>query len=405
MKNKMIGALAVLSVLTCVVFSTGVSLARYVNSTTVSAVYAPPPEADTLASTARVYDFGCWNLGDADDCDAVIRLTGAVPLKGTLRFTWDAVTANAKDIAVVADGFNASNGAYAINEADGRLDFPFSLLISGTTRVGVATLDVTWTPDGKTEPTLSACYLVALNPSAASGSLGGVAAQFVHDDTGFVTGDLLYAVLDVPGTYAGAMIAPGLNLNKTFSVGTQYFTDAYPQGVTLLRASALYLPADDHQARALIDVGDHTNGTAAVNFAVGVSQTQYSVTSQTPTADPAPVTVSHGTGDPIISTETKSLVFTLKEAAALCDTAWNQEPTANKALTWSVERLVSGKWTTVTTNEHIAVTAKQTATGGTITVSAPKGTAPAGTYRLVTAQTYLGYDVYHTTTYFFVDYR
>lgn len=404
MRNKLLCILAVLAMLSCIVFSTGVSLARYVNSATTSTVYAPSAETSTLAAVTRVYDFGCWNLGD-EDCGDTITLISSSPLKGTLRFTWDSVTAGNKDIAVVASGFSGTAGSYVINEADGRLDFPFTLLFSGITRIGVATLDVAWIPDGKTQGTMSARYLLALNPSTASGSLNGESAQFVNEETHFLTGDLLWAVLNVPGTYAGAMIAPGVNMNHTFSAGIRYFTDAYPQGVTLLRDSVLYLPASDKRACALIDVGHYTDATDDVNFAAGMSKALYSVTSQTPNGEPDALTVSYGKGDPIISTEHKSLVFTLREHETLRDAKWNQESTADTALTWSVERLTGGQWTTVTADEHMTITAKQTATGGTITVSVPKSDAAAGTYRLITAQTYRGYYVNQTTTYFFVDYR
>lgn len=401
-KTVMLCVLSVCFLLLGAAMIPGNTYGRYANSTTVSVVHGGQMESvSTLSVDTAVYDFGCWNVGDnADELTHVIRLESESPLSGTLRFKWDDQTAEKNDLNVLVESIPGSEGKYSIQAENGRLEVPFSIVCTGTTRSGIAVLDVEWIPQRAEKAACSARYLLALNPTVAGSEESVVFAE----ETGFLSNNWLQLSLTVPETYAGVRFAPGLKLSNTFAVGTTYFTDRYPQGVTLLRDSELFLPREaDGMVSAVIDTGAHTAGTP-VNFVAGLSDTYSSNTSQTPTVQGTALTVELSHPAAVITAE-QPLTVTLTEPAKLRDTAWNTDDGGECVLTWRVERLVDGTYVDLQTGDGLTVTAAQTTSGGTLVFDAGEGRAVPGTYRLVLNQTYRGYTVTDAAVSIFVDYR
>ena len=157
----------------CVVLLLAVSLvtptmARYTNTVHIATPYGEGlSTAQTLSTTAAVYDFGIYTVGMSDEDFAhTVRVIDTVPVSGVLRFSWDDTTLLHKDIAVLVDSEhyisvqNSGYVDYTVSSSSNVLEMPFSLLISSP-EPRQATLDVSFYPDGSDEPTLFARYLLA----------------------------------------------------------------------------------------------------------------------------------------------------------------------------------------------------------------------------------------------------
>lgn len=394
-------ALSFLLVMAFLVGSVGTATARYRKDALLSVVYGEQPES-TLSADGCVYDLGCWNINDAEDPQATIVLQQNGVLKGTLRFFFDDVTTQKRDVVVLADaGFSGVSGERTVNEADGQLELPFSLIVSTQSRSGVVSLDVEWVPADGTSETLTARYLLTLNPQLLC--VSGANAPTFGENTGFLTKSLLRLSVNVPADGGGVMLAHGVNMSGAFAAGTRYYTAAYPAGVTLLKDSVLYFPfAGGSQQEVLVDCKDTTASTP-VKITVGSSDVQFSTTTQTAAADSATLTVS-GANGAIVSIKSP-LALTIKEAAALADSRWNDGGQSGAQLSFELQRLVDGRFSRVASNADISLTVAHTGNSGTLTVSAPTGKQPAGTYRLVITQTYNGCVIYTNHVRFFIDYR
>ncbi len=374
--------------------SIGVASARYQKNAMASTVYGSiPADPSTLSAAGSTYDFGCWTSGDA--LESTIILEGAAPLKGTLRFSFDGVTAEKKDIALQIGSDSAKE--YAVNEADGRLDLPFSLVLSAQNRSGSAHLDVEWIPAGAAEATLSARYLITLN--AETLCAGAENAPTFEDAGGFLTNDLLHLPLKMPAGGEGILLAQGATLSGKFPAGICYYTKAYPRGVTLLRDSALYLPRNESGAEDLLIRRNGKGSVEDVQFTAGSSDQYQAATTLTPKKEQASLTVSGGK-DPIIDGQ-KSLTLTISEASSLKDSVWNDGATSGAQLSWELQKLSDGKFTEIAQSAQPKITAE----GGKLEISVPGGKQPAGTYQLILKQTYNGYPIHASTVRFFVDYR
>ncbi len=375
--------------------SIGVASARYQKNAMVSAIYGEiPADPSTLSAAGSTYDFGCWSRG-GDDLDSTIILKGASPLKGTLRFSFDGVTAEKKDIALQIG--SDSRKEYVVEEADGRMDLPFSLIISAQNRSGSAHLDVEWVPAGAEKATLSARYLITLNPAALCA--GAESAPTFEEAGGFLTNDLLHLPLKMPAGGEGILLAQGANLSGEFPAGICYYTKAYPRGVTLLRDSVLYLPRNASGAEDLLIRREGKGAVEAVKFTAGSSDQYQAATTLTPKTEEASLTVSGG-NEPIVNGE-KSLTLTVSEASSLKDSAWNDGATSGAQLSWELQKLSNGKFEKITPSAQLKITAKV----GKLEISVPGGKQPAGTYQLILKQTYNGYPIHASTVRFFVDYR
>lgn len=248
---------------------------------------------------------------------------------------------------------------------------------------------------------MTARYLLTLNPQLLC--VSGASAPTFGENTAFLTKSLLRLSVNVPTDSEGVMLAYGVNMSGAFAAGTRYYTAVYPAGVTLLKDSVLCFPfAGGSQQEVLVDCKGTTASTP-VKITVGSSTVRFSTTSQTPVADTASLTVSGATGA-IVSTKSP-LVLTIKEAAALSDSSWNDGGQSGAHLSYELQRLGDGRFSRITPNADIKIVPTRTGNGGTLTVSVPTGKQPAGTYRLVIKQTYDGSVIYLKTVRFFIDYR
>ena len=367
---------AVITVAACVLISP--AFARYSNSTSTDVVVGNPSAVaeQTMSADTMVYDFGiCNQNADAEEFSHTLRILDDAPLSGFLKFSFDHDSLG--DVAVLVDHAyytQERDGGYLVSASDGDLQVPFSLMFSSVpTTDRVAVLDVSWYPNDGDEPTLFATYLVALAPSAE----GAGDTTFLGGDTALLTPSTVAAQITVPADRTGVLLAQGDTLDATFTAGTRYFTKTYPQGVTLLRDSALYLTSTD---MVLLNIP----ATDSVTLTAGVSETwKNSKTNLTPQA--ASLTASCD-GTAVVSAS-QPLAVSLNADAA--------------DLTWHVHRYSGGVLTPVDLGTDLTVTASD----HTLTVAAPTGKQPAGTYRLTVTRTYFGYPVEETTLWFFIDYR
>lgn len=381
--------------------SVGITQARYSNAAYAEVLYDQGVgDTSTLSSEKSIYDFGCWTTKDtAEDITHTIVLEEDAPLAGILRFTWDAVTAQERDVALAR-----GNGDYLVEDADGYFELPISLVLNATTRSGTAILDVEWIPEGGGEASASARYLLTLNPLLSEETASDKVDTLFHSDTRFLTSRQLWLTLTVPSDYAGATFSPGMSETNTFPAGTRYSTEAYPRGITLLRDSVIYLPRQaTGYAKALVEVDGAAAGETAT-FTASTSNVFINHTSQTVPTSPMSLSMSVGSPVAVVS-KTRMLTALLTEAAAFRDGAWNSAATGETELIWCIERFSGGDFLAVTPGEDLTVTPSQTAEGGTLIIAAPTGKQPAGTYRLTVTQTYKGYLLNEITAWFFIDYR
>ena len=403
---------ALLMGLCVAVTATAVSLfsptyARYNNVASTAVRYdssSATMEHTTLSADTAVYDFGVWTP-DADEMtfEHTLRIADTQPISGVMRFSWDDTTRGLRDMAVYIESEyytaeqNSGYTDYTVSAADGDLELPFALIFATPTTQRVATLDVSWYPDGSAEPTLYARYLLAVVPE---NSTSVTAPAFVEGDTRFMTNRLLQVAVTTPADSDGVQIAP---TEGAFTADTRYYNDIYPQGVTLVRDSAVYVTRKGDSSRLLMDLSSHLTDNTPVSLTVGVSDALQSTLSRTPVADTAPLSVSADNAAFVVSTT--PLTITLTEAAGLRDSNWSSVGNSPTDLTWTVQRRAGNTLVPVTVGENLTVTVTQTESGGILTVSAPDGKQAPGTYLLTVTQTYHDYPVFETPIWFFIDYR
>lgn len=401
--------LLVVSLLVLTLFTIHPIYARYKNTTHTSAVfgYETVPIASTLTADTAVYDFGCWNEANSAEFADTIHLYGAGALSGTLRLQLDTVSAINAEIVVLADGaydssnINSGYSDYRLSAADGHIVFPFYLLFgSRVTTDRVATLDVSWYPDGSNEPTLFAHYFWAMNP------LTDAAASNVYFSSApaLVSPTLLRASLYTPAQDFGVMLGLGSTCSAPFARGTRYYIPTYPQGVTLLRDSPLCLERQADVSTILMNLSAHTASHSTFSVTAGVSATAGQTASVSTAGASVPLSVSLSDPAGVVSME-NSLTVTLSTPAPFTDGAWNAAGSEAAQLTWQLQRLSDGVYTPISPDAHLTMAVQQTADGGTLTIGAPTGIQPAGTYRLILTMTYDGYVIAHTKVDFFIDYR
>lgn len=404
-RNLLYIVISVATVLVCAFNSVGIAYARFNKSAMYSIICGKESKDDsTLTADCMVFDFGFWQTGNTENFAHTVVLESESALNGKLRFVWDDTTASNNDIIVVPDGsVSGTSGEYTVSEGDGRLDFPFSLVFSPTRRSGVAFFDVLWIPTGASEAAASARYLITLNPeSMAAGNSGKI--SFVDSKTKFLTNDMLQISVTIPDNVQGAMFSVGSSLLNKFNAGTVYYTDNYSQGVKLLKDSILYLPKDSSgKINCLVNLYEHTSDSS-INITAGITSTNYVTTSQTPTNDSSALSLKLSNDEPILS-HTNPLKFVIKEPSALRDNAWNSSGSTKADVVWQIERFINGNYEDVEFSDDFTVVVSQTASGGNLTVSAPTGDQPAGTYRLTVTQNYNGYLTGHKTIIFYIDYR
>ena len=389
-----------LSLILCI----GTTHARYNKSDGLSTVVGSSvADSNTMNEDVTVYHFGEWRRGDDRVLSHTIVLQDDAPLKGTLRFSWDAETTAAAD-AFVAMNIGGNGSEYAVNLQQTRAEFPFTLIFSSTDRSATMTLDVAWIPQGASEATQFSRYLIERNPHMETGvvSTGGD-FSFVAADTRFLTERLLTLSVKVPREADRLILSAGSGTSAPFAAGTVYYTDQYPQGVTLLSDSVLYLPAENEDVQVLLQLMN-THAGVPITVTAALSALTFVTSSQTPAADATPLTVAVDPAVPVVSYQ-QPLVFKVTVPTALADTEWNKADGASAQLTWQVERLVDGHYQPVTLGTDMVVTVSKSATIGTLTVTVPTGHQPAGTYRLTVAQTYRDYEIRTAAMWFFVDYR
>ena len=388
-----------LSVLLCI----GTTYARYNKSDSLATVCgSPATDRSTMSPESTVYHLGEWTRGDDRTLTHTIRLCGEAPIKGTLRFSWDAETAAAAD-AFVSMNVSGNGTEYTVNSQQTQVDLPFTLLLSPSDRSATVTLDVAFTPQGAAEATLFSRYLVERNPKWESGIVstdGGF--SFEAANTRFLTERLLSLSMKVPTDTDRLLLSAGANTTTPFAAGTVYYTKQYPQGVTLLTDALLTVPAENGAAAILLALNNTRAGTP-LTVTAALSALTFINTVQTP-ADAQPLTV---TSDPAVATVSyrQPLTVTLSTPSVLTDAEWNKAGNTAAQLTWRVERLFDGAYRPVTLGTDMVVAASQTVSGGTLTVTVPTGRQPAGTYRLTVEQTYHDYEIHTTSLWFFVDYR
>ena len=381
--------------------------ARYNNIASTAVKYDPSltmVRQTNMSADTAVYDFGVWTP-DVDNTifEHTLQIADTQSISGVMRFSWDDTTRTQRDMAVYIESEyytsvqNSGYADYTVSATDGDLALPFSLIFATPTMQRVATLDVSWYPDGSAEPTLFARYLLAVVPEESTATN---APSFVEEDTRFMTDRLLQVVVTTPADSDGVQIAPA---EGAFAAGTCYYNDIYPQGVTLVRHSGVYVTHNESSSRLLMDLSAHLTDNSPVSLIVGVSNTLQSTLSRTPAADTAPLSVAADNTAFVVSTT--PLTLTLTEAAGLRDSDWLSVGNASADLTWTVQRRVGDTLVPVTTGETLTITATQTKSGGTLTVSAPDGKQAPGTYLLTVTQTYRGYPVFETPIWFFIDYR
>lgn len=377
----------------------GVAYGRYNRVAFCSVVCgAPEPPDSTLTAQGAVYDFGTWQVGQTAGYAHTVVLQSEAPLQGTLRFTWDDETRQKADVAALPAGnAEGTGGSYTVKSQNGKIEFPFELIFSSTTRFGQAVLDVAFIPQGAETASHTARYLVVLNPY----SQGQGQNPAVGNNTAFLTNRLLCVSATAPADCNGLLVSAGQDMSHPFAEGTTYYTQAYPQGVTLLKSSLLYLPAAQNGAvDAVLDYMQPVTG--AVGLAMGRSQSSFAVAHAVPiTADAVALAAA---GEAIVS-RTQAFTANLRVADTLPDPAWNTAGDGAAQLVWQVEQLQNGVYIPVELSPDLTATVAQSATEGTITLAAPTGRQAAGTYRLKCTQTYNGQAVATAYLWFFIDYR
>ena len=375
----------------------GVVSARYQFSGVISTLYGEANNPSTVAETCKIYDFGCWKQGGAD-LQSTIVLQQADAIKGKLTFSFDGTTAQKKDIAVEVN--SSFNSVVEVDEKDGRLDLPFSLIISAQQRSGVAYMNVEWTPEGAAKPTKSARYLIALNPDALCS--GATSAPKFESSEGSLTSNVFHLSFVIPSSASGTYVAQGLNISSSFAKGTRYYNKTYPQGVTLIRNSVIYCPRTTSSAEEILI--DRNGGTAnPYKITIGSSyehqsEISFSVKSQ---KDPLILSVSK---EPIVN-KNKPLTVTVSEPDGLKDSKWNDGQTSGAQLSWELQKLSNGVYSKIVQSENLKIAVTQNDDGGKFQISVPTGLQPAGTYQLVIKQSYNGFSFNLSTVRFFVDYR
>lgn len=371
---------AVITVAACALISP--SFARYSNSASTDVVVGDPSAVaeQTMSAVpdAAVYDFGICDQGvNVEEFSHTLRILDDAPLSGFLKFSFD--PGSVGDVTVLVNQAyytQERDGGYLVSASDGDLQVPFSLMFSSApTTDRVAVLNVSWYPNDGDEPTLFATYLVALAPSAE----GAGDTTFLGGDTALLTPSTVAAQVIVPADRTGVLLAQGDTLDAPFTAGTRYFTNAYPQGVTLLRDSALYLTYKGTETVLL-----NIPATDSVTLTAGVSETwKNSKTNLTPQA--ASLTASCS-GTAVVSAS-RPLAVSLNADAA--------------GLTWHVHRYSGGVLALVDLGTDLTVTVSD----HTLMVAAPTGKQPAGAYRLTVTRNHSGYPVEETSVWFFIDYR
>ena len=382
--------------------------ARYNNTTRVSVIYGSEKEMEqTLSENPAVYDFGCWTREVSEEFESTILLKSETSLEGTLRLELDSFSRTNAEISVWVDPqqyVSAHTGGYTdytIFAPDGRLEFPFALIFSSNPTTGrVATLDVSWYPSGSDRATLFARYLLTLDPVQPTTT----DSTFLRDDTCFMAKDMVQVSVNTPSECDGVVLGCGTDLSSAFAKGTRYFTPQYPNGVTLLRESVVYLPRQADVSSVTVDFSAVSLEKSDLSITAGLSSDACNTLALSAADIAAPFALSASNPAMIVS-QAQPLALDLSMTSALTDAAWNSAGTGAAEFTWRVQHLSEGVFTDVVLDEHLTVTTSQTAEGGTLTVSAPTGECPAGTYRLVFSLTHNGYELVHSTTWFFVDYR
>ena len=376
----------------CVVLLLAVSLvtpamARYTNTVHIATPYGEGlSTAQTLSTTAAVYDFGIYTVGMSDEDFAhTVRVIDTVPVSGVLRFSWDDTTLLHKDIAVLVDSKhyisvqNSGYVDYTVSSSSNVLEMPFSLLISSP-EPRQATLDVSFYPDGSDEPTLFARYLLAVVEEGAVGT----APSFVADATAFLSDSLLMATVTTPDDVPGVWLSPA---DGVFAAGTRYCTASCANGATLLRDSAIYLPRTADTACAYVDLSAVTMDAQPLPMRVAASDTLHGDIECTPLGS-ASLTVELSDSAGVLSAQ-QPLTITLTPASALPNTDWQ------------IFRRQGDAMIPVTVGAHLTVTSE----GNVLTLATPGGAQPAGTYLLLVTQYYNDYPVTKTPIWFFIDYR
>lgn len=375
------------------------TMARYSNIDSITAVYGNTGSyltGQTLTADAEVYDFGVYTRdSDASAFGHTVCVADTAPVSGVLRFSWDTATRSYKDVTVhidhehYTDVLNSGYVDYTVSTADNRLEIPFSLLFSTVSVTRVAELTVSWYPDGGDEPTLFARYLLALVAEDASGS----APAFVAENTAYITDRLLQVEVTAPDDSAGVWISP---VGDVFPAGSRYCSTAYPDGVTLLRDSAIFIERTAAVARLYVEA------PAVDAVRAATSEMQYSDFTSLRSSSVTALAVSLSDDAGVLSAAAP-LTVTLTEGTSFRDSHWGQRG-ETVDLTWQIFRRVGGSLQPVAVGESLAVAVAQTANGGTLTLTTD-GDLPAGTYLLAVTQYYYGYPVLKTPIWFFVDYR
>ena len=379
------------------------AVARYSNIDSVVTTYgntAAYLTAQTLTPDKEIYDFGVYDHeADAVDFAHVVRIAAAEPVAGVLRFSWDDITRSEKDVSVYIDhdyyvsSQNSGYTDYTVAADSPLLEIPFSLMFSTVTVTRLAELNVSWYPQGSDEPTLFACYLVALVGKETPHTVP------TFEDTVCITDRLLQVSVTTPADSAGVFLTTA---EGDFAAGTRYCGAYYSDGATLLRDSAIFVPRTADNARLYLDLSAHRAVYRSVTLQVGVSDTLYSEKVCTPPAETA-LTVSLSDGTGVLSAD-RPLTIRLTESAAFRDSDWSHNgDTVDLRL--QIFRRVDGSLLPVTAGEHFTTTVTQTDVGGTVTITTPDGKQPAGTYVLVVTQYYYGYPVLKMPVWFFIDYR
>lgn len=380
--------------------------ARYTNvaSTAVKYEHASMDAVTTLSADTAVYDFGVWTPGvDEMEFEHTLRVADG-SASGVLRFSWDDATRSQRDMTVYVDSAhytavqNSGYTDYTVLATDGVVQMPFSLIFANPTAQRVATLDVSWYPSGANEPTLFARYLLAVVPDEAEGA---TAPAFVEEDTHFLTNRLLQVTVTTPDDSSGVRLAPA---EGAFAADTYYCSDTYPQGVTLVRDSAVYVERTETDTRLLMDLSAHLTDNDPLSLTVGVSDTLHDTVSCNPVADTSLLTVSSDSEAYVVSAA-QPLTITLTESAGFRDSDWSTVGGSPADLTWTVQQRVGNALVPVTVGEDLTVTVTQTETGGTLEIATPDGKQSPGTYLLTVLQSYDGNLVLETPIWFFIDYR
>lgn len=381
------------------------SFARYRNTASTAVTYGRTDTlfGQTLSADTEMYDFGVYDHGvDTSEFAHTVRIRHSAPLSGVLRFSWDDTTRANKDIAVYIDSCyytavqNSGYTDYTVAALDGDLQIPFSLIFASPV-ARVAVLDVSWYPDESDEPTLFSRYLLTVS----GGNVTSAIPTFVEENTVFLTNRLLQVEVSIPAHYAGVLMTPADN---TFSAGIRYYNDVCPNGATLLRDSALFVPRQGDSTRLYVDLSAHLSNNTPVSLRVGVSDIWCDTLSCTPLANTEAFTVSLN-NDVGIVTATEPLVITLTQPVAMRDSDWSHTGNTPADVTWQILRREGSALQPVKVGQSLTVTVSQSANGAMLTLAAPHGTQSAGTYVLVLTQYYYGYPVLEIPVWFFIDYR